>query len=175
MQTITAKKSLKRTAPDTLLPSAALSVPKKNIRYYQWLDKPPEVGDVVYGMVRYLGFHTTLENKEGRIHIINDGSRSVFVFGNRYAPDAFEGFVPEQTIGQVDMLARSGIVGQMTRKNVNVKDPTRVEILGYVCDKSGQVVNTRRCPRIKDPRTTKKIRRRSPMILVVGTSMNSGK
>lgn len=73
------------------------------------------------------------------------------------------------------MLARSGIVGLVKRKNENTKDPTRIEIHGYICDKTGQVVNTRNFPIIQDPRQLTKTSRRAKLILVVGTAMNSGK
>ena len=166
---------MKRMKSMLLLPSAALCISRKQLRFYDRIDKPPEVGDLVYGTVKYLGLHSTLENKEGRIHAINDGSRAVFVFGTRYAPDAYEGIVPERLPPEVDMLARSGIVGVVTRKNANIKDPTRVEIRGYVCDKDGRVINTRSFPLIKDPKQEIKTQRRAKLILVVGTAMNSGK
>ena len=44
-----------------------------------------------------LGHHSTLENRSGRVHILNDGSKAIFVFGNRYAPDHYEGVVPAET------------------------------------------------------------------------------
>ncbi|MHC4481319.1 MAG: hypothetical protein ACYS1C_10185, partial [Planctomycetota bacterium] len=87
---------MKRLRAAVLLPSAALCISRRQLRYYQRVDKVPEVGDVIYGQVKYLGFHSTLENKQGRIHTISDGSRAVFVFGNRYAPDAYEGTIPDE-------------------------------------------------------------------------------
>ena len=63
-----------------------------------------------------------MENKEGRIHMIGDGSRAVFVFGNRYAPDVFEGRVPDH-LPRKSICWRSGIVGTMTSKNTSRKDP----------------------------------------------------
>ncbi|MDY7010251.1 MAG: hypothetical protein SVV80_05795 [Planctomycetota bacterium] len=166
---------MKRIKSMLMLPSAALCISRKQLRYYDRIDKPPETGDLAYGTVKSLGFHSTLENKEGRIHAINDGSRSVFVFGTRYAPDAYEGIVPEQLPREADMLARSGIVGLVSRKNENIKDPTKVQIHGYICDKNGGVLNTRNFPLIKDPKQQTKTRRRAKLILVVGTAMNSGK
>ncbi|HUT01986.1 MAG TPA: hypothetical protein VM031_06000, partial [Phycisphaerae bacterium] len=142
---------------------------------YDRLDKPPQVGDLVYGQVKSVGFHSTLENKQGRIHIINNGSRAVFVFGNRYAPDAYEGIVPDHLPREVDLLARSGMVGVVRQKNANIKDPTRIDIRGYVCDGQGQVINTRDFPLIKDAKVQIKGDRRAKLILVVGTAMNSGK
>ena len=157
------------------LPSAALCISRKQILFYRRTDKPPEVGDVVYGRITYLGLHSKLENKEGRIHDVNDGSRAVFVFGNRYAPDAYEGVVPDELPREVDMLARSGMVGTVRHKNANVKDPTRVEVLGYICDRQGRILNTRDFPLIRDPKEHAKGHRRAKLILVVGTAMNSGK
>ncbi len=166
---------MKRLKSAVILPSAALCVSRKQVRFYERLDRPPQVGDVVYGTVRYLGFHSTLENKQGRIHVISDGARAVFVFGTRYAPDAFEGIVPGELPHEADLLARSGIVGQVVQKNANIKDPTRIEIRGYVCDADGKVLNTRDHPLIQEPRRQAKARARARLLLVVGTAMNSGK
>ena len=166
---------MKRMKSALLLPSAALCISRKQLRYFDRIDKPPEVGDLVYGQIRSVGFHSTLENKEGRIHVVNNGSRGVFVFGNRYAPDAYEGVVPNHLPREVDLLARSGMVGEVRQMNANIKDPTRVEVRGYVCDEQGRVINTRNFPLIKDPKSERKSGRRAKLILVVGTSMNSGK
>jgi hypothetical protein len=168
--------SVSRIRSALFLPSAALCISRKQIRYYSRLDKPPRAGDLVYGKVKHLGFHSTLENKQGRIHVINHGSRAVFVLGSRYAPDAYEGVVPDALGREVDMLARSGMVGLVRQRNANVKDPTQIEVVGYICDAEGRVLNTRDFPLIKDPRrSTKGRRRRAKLILVVGTAMNSGK
>jgi len=166
---------VKRIRSAFLLPSAALCMTRRQIRQYDRFDKPPAAGDVVLGRIKYVGFHSTLENKQGRIHVISHGSQAVFVFGARYAPDAYEGIVPEQLPGECDLLARSGMVGVVRQKNANTKDPTRVEVLGYVCDQSGGVLNTRDFPLIKEPKARTKTRRRAKLILVVGTAMNSGK
>lgn len=75
---------------------------------------------------------------------------------------------------ELDLLARSGMIGTVKTKNSMIKDPTKVKILGYVCDKSGNILNTRNFSLI-NPRTMVKKRPRAKMILVCGTSMNSGK
>ena len=64
-----------------ILPSAAFTISQRQICFVDRLDRPPSVGDLVYGAVTYVGEHGTLENKEGRIHMIGDGSRAVLVFG----------------------------------------------------------------------------------------------
>jgi hypothetical protein len=157
-----------------ILPSAAFTISRKQIKYYQFLDKQPENGDVVYGKITRLGQHVELENKSGIIHRLNEGSTAIFVFGNRYAPDFYEGKIPVTMTDKVDLLARSGIIGDVRVKNSSVKEPTRIKILGYICDASGEVVNTRNHPLIQ-PKKTEKKEDRSKLILFIGTSMNSGK
>lgn len=157
-----------------ILPSAAFTLKPAYIKYYKNLNHAPQPGDVVYGQVIRIGQHSTLENVSGRIHVVHNGSRAIFVYGHRYAPDYYEGFVPEDNSQEVDLLARSGIIGKIKTKNTLIKDPTRVRVLGFVCTADGQVLNTRQFPLIK-PKTQIKKSPRSPMILVCGTSMNSGK
>ena len=165
---------MKKISRDFILPSAAFTLKRNQVKYYLPSDRPPQVGDVVYGEVARLGQHASLENASGRIHVIHDRKRTIFVFGNRYAPDYYEGFVPEAYTDVVDLIARSGIIGLAKTKNSAVKDPTRIKILGYVCDEQGQVLNTLNFPQLT-PRGTEKKYPRAKMILVCGTSMNSGK
>jgi hypothetical protein len=167
--------AMKRIRPGYILPSAAVTVPPRAVRGYEVRDAPPAVGDLVYGRIRVLGHHGSLENKHGRIHEIHDGTRAVFVWGNRYAPDAFEAIVPDRTTDEADLIARSGIISQMVVKNAGMKDPTRVKLLGNVIDEQGEVLNTRRFPLARPRSSLDPTKRRSPMILHVGTSMNSGK
>ncbi|MBN1392058.1 MAG: hypothetical protein JW947_04565, partial [Sedimentisphaerales bacterium] len=167
---ITAKKINK----GFIFPSAALTVKPSQIKYYRFFDKPPQAGDLVYGIIDCIGQHSSLENVSGRIHTIHDGTKAIFVFGNRYAPDYYEGVVPDEMTDEVSLLARSGIVGVVKTKNSLIKDPTKVKILGYACDEKGDVLSTLDFPLIK-PRNTIKKEPRSRMILVCGTSMNSGK
>jgi len=157
-----------------ILPSAAFTVKHSQVKHYVLCDKPPEIGDIVYGRISLMGEHSSLENASGRIHMIHDGTKAIFVFGNRYAPDYYEGLIPEEMTEEVDLLARSGMIGTAKTKNSLIKDPTQVKILGYVCDKSGNVLNTRNFPLIKAKHTVKN-QLRAKMILVCGTSMNSGK
>jgi len=157
-----------------IFPSAALAVCKKQIKYFEPMERTPQIGDVVYGEIVRTGQHSSLENVSGRIHKIYDGSRALFVFGNRYAPDYYEGILPENFQPQVDLLARSGLIGVVRTKNAAIKDPTQVRILGFATDGEGQVINTREFPRVSPKQEEKKFPR-SPLILVVGTAMNSGK
>ncbi len=157
-----------------ILPSAAYTIDRKQIKSYSFVDKQPEIGDVIYGKITRLGQHTELENKSGRIHRLNEGSTAIFVFGNRYAPDFYEGIIPTTMTTKVDLLARSGIVGQVQVKNFSVSEPTQVKILGYVSDANGKILNTRQYPLI-NPIQGQKKEERAKLILFIGTSMNSGK
>ena len=157
-----------------ILPSAGLTLSKKQLKNFQAINHPPRFGDVVFGEVDRIGQHSSLENVSGRIHTIHRGTRAIFVFGNRYAPDYYEGTLPEEFQPQVDLLARSGMIGIVRTKKEIIKDPTRVNILGYVVDEAGKILNTLNFPKIQ-PKLTEKKYPRSPLILVVGSSMNSGK
>jgi hypothetical protein len=168
------RRKMEKVTKGFILPSAALTIKQKQVKYYKRMDKTPEQGDVVYGKIIRIGQHSSLENAYGRIHLIHRGTRAVFVFGNRYAPDYYEGLLPEKIKDEVDLLARSGLIGLVKTKSPLVKDPTRVKILGYICDKDGEILNTKNFSLIQ-PKKSLKTLPRSPMILVCGTSMNSGK
>lgn len=157
------------------VPSAAYSIPTKLLKNYTPMpDRVPQMGDVVYGQISTIGQHSNLENKSGRIHMVHTGSQGIFVFGNRYAPDYYEAIIPEKPVKEVDLLARSGVIGQVRIKNSLVKDPTKIKILGYVTTPDGDVVNTLdHC--LINPKVVTKKKPRAKLILVCGTSMNSGK
>jgi len=134
---------MKKIVKGFILPSAAFAIRRGQIKFYEFIDRQPQIGDVAYGIIRRIGQHSSLENVSGRIHMIHDGTKAVFVFGNRYAPDFYEGLIPDEMTEVADLIARSGIIG-------------------------------RDFPLIK-PRSMVKNEPRAKMILVCGTSMNSGK
>lgn len=167
---------MKKISPGYIMPSAAFTLKKNQVTHYLPLEKIPEVGDVVYGRVARIGYHQNLENRFGRIHKISLGSRALFVFGNRYSPDHYEGIVPEQFAADVDLLARSGVIGQVRHRNTVLQEATRIRLLGYVVDPNGTPINTRSFPSFQPARTVKDPKKkRAKLILVVGTAMNSGK
>ena len=162
--------SMKKIKSGYIITSSAFVINKNKIKYYTTIDGCPEVGDVVYGYITSVGLHSQLENKNGRIHSITEGTRGIFVFGNRYAPDFLEGIVDNTNSDEVDLLARSGVIGKLITKNSNQKDTTKVKIIGYVCDSDGNKINTTKLPILKKEKENK-----SKIILIIGTSMNSGK
>ena len=148
---------LNRIPRDFLLPSAAFTIGRSMVKFWKPLGKTsPKIGDLAFGIVTKLGQHSSLENKSGRIHAIHHGAKLVGVFGNRYAPDYYEGVVPKKVTDEVDLLARSGVIGYMRTKSAKVIDPTRIKILGYVCDKGDKIINTRSYPLIVPKKIDKK-------------------
>jgi len=130
----------------------------------------PTAGDVIYGRIFSIRQHTTLENKVGRIHTIHDNTKALFVLANRYAPDYYEAIVPTEINSKIDLTTRSGMVGDVQSKNDKVHDPTQVKVIGYVCDKDGNIINTTNFSKIKPKKN-----RENKLILSIGTNMNSGK
>ena len=100
---------MEKISREFVLPSGAFTLKRSQIKYYIHTERKPQVGDLVYGEVLRLGQHSSLENISGRIHAIHDGKRAIFVFGNRYAPDYYEGFVPESSASQKQKILPSKI------------------------------------------------------------------
>jgi hypothetical protein len=166
---------MEKIKSNCIIPSAAFSVPKSQIRYFDpMLQKKPEVGDLLFAEVSELGHHRLVESRSGRMHTVNIGTRAVFAFGSRYAPDQFEGLVPEVHGDYVDLLSRGGVIGEVKAQNQLIGVATRVRALGYVCDSEGRVINTREHVLIK-PRKESRSKPGAKLILCIGTSMNSGK
>jgi hypothetical protein len=165
---------MKKIDKGYIFTSAAYPLKPNQIKYYIESNKKPVIGDVVYGQISHIGQHSNLENKSGRIHKIHNGTKAIFVFGNRYAPDYYEAFLPEQFSEEIDLVARSGLIADVYTKNSCIKDPSRVKIYGYLCDQNGDIINIQNHSLI-NPHSDSKVFPRSKMILVCGTSMNSGK
>lgn len=157
-----------------ILPSAAFSIQPSMVESYTPSDDRPKPGDVMYGRISNLGAHREIENKNGRIHRLTNSTSGIFVYGNRYATDAFEALVPDEAMSEVDMIARSGVIGRVQVRNSRIAAPTTVRLLGRVVDKEGRPLNTLDHSLVA-PQSTEKKTPRSKLILVCGTSMNSGK
>jgi hypothetical protein len=166
---------MEKIRSNCIIPSSAFAVPNSLIKQYDPMIKSsPKIGDLVFGEVSDLGHHRLVESKTGRMHTINIGTRAVFVFGNRYAPDQFEGLIPKRLGSHVDLFSRGGVVGVAKSQNQMIGAPTRVSVLGYVVDSEGNVVNSRNHILIR-PKHTERGTAGAKVILCIGTSMNSGK
>lgn len=130
----------------------------------------PLAGDLVLARVDELGQHGRLELVTSRRATMFEEDEIVVAYGNRYAPDQFEGIVPDH-LGRCRLVAAGGVAARLLNKHVKVKSATRITPLGLLADTEGHRVNlsSYRLPKADrlDP---------SPLVLVVaGTSMNSGK
>ncbi|MBW9263712.1 MAG: hypothetical protein K1566_18250 [Candidatus Thiodiazotropha sp. (ex. Lucinisca nassula)] len=166
---------MEKIRSNVIIPSAAYSVPKSLIKQYDSLNrKTPEVGDLVFGEIFELGHHRLIESRSARMHTVNIGTRAIFVYGNRYAPDQYEGLVPDEKKDYVELFSRGGVIGEVQNQNQLIGRATKVKVLGYVCKDDGSVINTKDHVLLK-PKEKIRNKQGSKLILCVGTSMNSGK
>lgn len=134
----------------------------------------PRAGDVV--VVRALTDSATynmLELPSGRLAKINPGDLLIGVLGRRRALKGFVGDVPETvTAGDhLHLLNMGGVIGYCTGHHSSLGDAIKVEVVGLVSDDEGRILN------IADVAlpTLAKLGNTAPIVMVAGTSMNSGK
>lgn len=154
--------------------TSASCVPEDKVHTFAELKKP-ELGDLVLAQVISVGAHNTLEEASGSRLSIFPGSVFVGVFGNRYAPDQFEGLIPDQLPedGVVDLLSVGGVLGEVVSSNSQIREPTKCKVLSFLNDKNGNKINTRDFPRFDVTKPAKESKPR--LIIVTGSTMNSGK
>lgn len=130
----------------------------------------PSAGDVVLARVKSIGQHPRIENVHGRRGQLYVGDEIVVAYGNRYAPDQFEAFVPTD-LNECDLVAGGGVASRMTRKHANMKNPTKIEVIGLLARVNGEVLNLAEFGTALSEVPT----RPQTVIFVVGSSMNAGK
>src|SRR3954452_10022242 len=133
-------------------------------------DQAPRAGDLVLAEVLEIGQHARLELTDGRRASMFAGDRIVVVYGNRYAPDQFEGVVPGD-LGECDLIAAGGVAAQVLCRHEKMRIATRIAPIGLLHDRDGRRMNLRDYALEAPPQDVA----RPPVIGVVGTSMNSGK
>lgn len=152
---------------------SCFSIEKNIIKQYGWLkNHQPSMGDLVYCEVDKIGFHKQFETPQDIIKNISRKTKIVCTIGNRYATSFGRGFVPNEPTQKVDMLSRSCVVGYIDVIHETHQSPTKFKILGYILDENKKVINTINHKKIVFNSNGK---RKSKIILVVGTTMNSGK
>ncbi len=134
----------------------------------------PRAGDVV--VVRALTDSATynmLELPSGRLAKVNPGDVILGVLGRRRALKGFVGDVPETVAAgnRLHLLNMGGVIGVCTGHHSSLSDAIEVEVVGMVCDEAGRVLNIADaalplCDRLGET---------APIVMVAGTSMNSGK
>lgn len=129
----------------------------------------PAVGDMVLARVDELGQHARIELPDGRRAQMFPGDHILVCFGNRYAPDQFEGVIGPD-LSPCNLVAAGGIAAIELCRHDRMVASTKISPLGLVGDARGFRLNV--CNygvRAPEQRPT------IPVILSLGTSMNAGK
>jgi molybdopterin-guanine dinucleotide biosynthesis protein len=134
--------------------------------------RPPRSGDVVVARVVAIGAHACAEDRYGRRMRLYPGDLLVGAYGNRYATDFYEGYVPELGESVVHLLTAGGLVGRVASAHDAHLTPTELEIVGCLAGRDGSVASLEDFARSFE---AFEMDVRVPTTLVVGTSMNAGK
>ncbi len=136
----------------------------------------PIAGDVAVFEVLERGKHETVQSENKRNVAIFEGDMIMAAFADRYATSQFEGYIPEKPTEILDILAGGGAVGIVKSKNWKLKDiePTKIKLIGYCCDESGKVLNTKFFNK-KKTEFNGHIPNNAKIILSIGSTMDSGK
>lgn len=139
----------------------------------------PQVGDLVLARVATIGQHKRLESFNSRRRNLFVGDEIVVAYGNRYAPDQFLASVP-RNLDFTNLVAAGGLAGEVVDKHAGMSPATVIEPIGLIADSQG-VINLQRTAsaRIRPWRTARDEFRAAPrrpkLVVVFGSSMNSGK
>ncbi len=135
-----------------------------------------QAGDVALFEVIELGKHTQIQTS-GRNMALLPGDQILGAFGARYATNQFEGYVPDRLLDEYHMLGGGGVIGilESAHSKLEKEGPTRLKMIGFAADESGNLINT-------IVRGSTKLRRfegsnagKTKVILSLGSSMDSGK
>ncbi len=132
--------------------------------------RDPTAHDVLVARIAQIGRHSGIELDTGRKARFFVGDVIVGAFGNRYATKQFLGEVPKLQ-DTYDMLSQGGVIGRVLSAPAQFSEPTVLEPLGFLADADGVVINLRRFGLRPSPATARRVR----TILMVGSSMDSGK
>jgi hypothetical protein len=136
---------------------------------------PPHIGDLLLAEVQDIGRHTKMEVRTGHTMAVFPGDHIVGAFGNRYATDQYEGYLPTRLVEGCDLLSVGGVCGEVASQHASmVVDPTRLHILGLVSDKDDRPINQRTFG-LPPYVVSDSLETSAEVILVVGSAMNSGK
>ncbi len=97
------------------------------------------------------------------------GDEIIVAYGNRYAPDQFEGIIGVD-LAPCNLVAGGGVASIEIGRRHNLRPATRITPLGLLGDRDGQRLNLSRY-RVEAGSRLPRI----PAILSLGTSMNAGK
>jgi len=137
----------------------------------------PKAGDVAVFKVKEIGKHTRIQSVGGNNKFILPGDLIMAVFGNRYATEQMEGFVPEEYCTTYHILGQGGAIGVLNSIHTKFEHigPTSLSLVGYIVDENGLVINTKYLNNLYESILSVPKITNQKIILSLGTSMDSGK
>lgn len=100
----------------------------------------PKAGDLVLAQVDALGSHKRIELTTGRRAHLFPGDEIILAFGNRYAPDQYEAYVPS-SLEPCHMVAAGGIAAGAVSWHSKLMGPTMIKPLGLICGAHDRPLN----------------------------------
>jgi hypothetical protein len=132
----------------------------------------PVAGDVgVFRMVVPHGNY--MIGATGASVSIFEGDLITAAFGDRYATNQYEAYVPEGPVKRCQLIGRGGVAGLVASANPTFRNAAaEMELVGYATDANNRVINTIRPEELTrfNPDAI-----RGKIILSIGSSMDSGK
>ena len=102
----------------------------------------PKAGDVGIFRIKEANCKTILD-KNGIPCYIYDNDLFMCAFGNRYATNQVEGYVPQTPVVDCQLMGRGGVVGMIKSINTRMKtEPTELELIAYAVNDQDQVLKT---------------------------------
>jgi hypothetical protein len=157
------------------------TISTKDIQQYVLNDKinmthKAKAGDVGIFEIVEIDRHSSVQCDDKRLSWIFEGDYIMAAFADRYATAQFEGYVPTKPLEIYHILGAGGAIGIVHSKNAALKDndPTTVRLVGYCCDETGNVLNTKFYQ--KERKTFEgRVPNNARIILSIGSTMDSGK
>ncbi|GEM_PF-260104 len=153
------------------VPYALHRLPRAQIGGVLAVSEPPKVGDLALARVIYVGRTARVELETGRRSALRPDDLLGVVFGNRYATGQYEAYVGMDDSHRCDLLTMAGVCGIVKSKQQSTADPTRLAIVGYLSNTSGDKLRLQDFALKAVPGDFPAIQK----IVVCGSSMDSGK
>lgn len=131
--------------------------------------RDPRMGDLVAATVLSVGAHQFLEDVHGRRVRLYPGDVVIGAFGNRYATDFYEGYLPTEAVAH--LLTAGGLIGAVASAHTRLGPPTELGILGPVTNHADTPLSLEDFTMPLSPPASAGL----GTMVVLGTSMNAGK
>jgi len=127
--------------------------------------KIPIPGDVLLAKVASIGYYNSIEVANGKLRKIKVGDEILVAQGNRYSTQ-----VHEVLVSNKDLIL--GSLGGVVGKSNEFLKHTKLKIIGYAQDKTGEIINLKKFAflDIVSHNTNK-----TKVLLILGSDMDSGK